>query len=166
MHPKVEEFLQKAKEEELKNRQKKLIELGLYEKVECDGTNGFHACNRVWNQERQCYELKHYTHVAIDVSDEEYEEILNANANANANANNTRRSDGAESILGILNVITLILGIAAGFICLIIGVNNYGSGSLIISGICITIISIISWAALKVILNISNNLHQINSKLK
>ena len=83
------------------------------------------------------------------------------------NTNSTPISDSAESILEVLNVITLIFGIAAGFICFIIGViGQYGSSYLIISGICIAIISIISWAALKVILNISNNLHQINSKLK
>ena len=43
MHPKVEDGLQTARAEELKKRQKKLIELGLYEEDECDGTNGVHA---------------------------------------------------------------------------------------------------------------------------
>ena len=163
MHPKVEEFLQKAKAEELKERQKKLIELGLYEAIEVDGQNGYDSYEWVWNNEKGISERKYIKRYDIDISDEEYEEILKYYPNTNS----TPISDSAESILEVLNVMTLIFGIAAGFICFIIGViGQYGSSYLIISGICIAIISIISWAALKVILNISNNLHQINSKLK
>ena len=163
MHPKVERFLQKAKAEELKERQKKLIELGLYEAIEVDGQNGYDSYEWVWNNEKGISEPKYYKRYDIDISDEEYEEILKYYPNTNS----TPISDSAESILEVLNVITLIFGIATGFICFIIGViGQYGSSYLIISGICIAIISIISWTVLKVILNISNNLHQINSKLK
>ena len=162
MHPKVEEFLQKARAEELKKRRKKLIELGLSEAIEVDSQNGYDSYEWVWNNEKGISEPKYYRN-DIDISDEEYEEILKYYPNTNS----TPISDSAESILEVLNVITLIFGIAAGFICFIIGViGQYGSSYLIISGICIAIISTISWAALKVILNISNNLHQINSKLK
>lgn len=76
----------------------------------------------------------------------------------------------AESVLNIIAKATLILGTISAIIMFFVGVgkfSDYGIGvELTIWSIALLISSIITWAVLKVLSNISNNLHEINSKMK
>ena len=76
MHPKVERFLQNAKEEKLKERQKRLIELGLYDEVEVDGKNGYDCHYYKWDEDLKMTTTKYFNKVDIEISDDEYFEII------------------------------------------------------------------------------------------
>ncbi|MDC2163422.1 hypothetical protein [Bacteroides thetaiotaomicron] len=75
-----------------------------------------------------------------------------------------------ESVLNIIAKVTLILGTIAAIILFFVGFDkysDYGIGiELIIASIVLLISSVITWAALKVFCNISNNLQEINKKMK
>lgn len=161
MHPKVEEFLQKAKEEELKKRQDRLIELGLYEEIEVS-TGIYNRTEWITDKETGRYVCKYYKWIAVDVSDEEYEMILK---HYPPNEQEQPRNNGAEKFLGTINTLTLIIGI---FIAMALALYGFiaGSSMSILYGIGGALITTIYWAVIKVTLNISNNLHQINAKLK
>lgn len=70
-----------------------------------------------------------------------------------------KRSTSAEDILTIIAYATLVIGV--------LGFYYFpkDNGNITIA-FCILISSIITWAVLKVLSNISNNLHEINSKMK
>lgn len=72
MHPKVERFLREARNKELQEREKILIELGLYEEKKVDKEEGYDAYS--WDKEQN--KLIHIQKIAIKVSDEEYSEII------------------------------------------------------------------------------------------
>ncbi|MCS2582238.1 hypothetical protein [Bacteroides sp.] len=78
----------------------------------------------------------------------------------------------AESVLNIIAKATLILGTITAIIMFFVGAgvdkfSDYEIGiELIIASIVLLISSVITWAILKVLCNISNNLHEINKKMK
>ena len=76
----------------------------------------------------------------------------------------------AESVLNVIAIATLILGTIAAISLFFIGVDkysDYGIGrTLMIWSVALLISSILTWAVLKVLCNISNNLHEINKKMK
>ena len=76
--------------------------------------------------------------------------------------------DGAETFLGIINSISLVVGIISAIILFFISADSYGgeSTTFAIAGIVVLFISFVSWAIVRVLLNISINLHKINAKLK
>jgi len=67
--------------------------------------------------------------------------------------------------LGTINTIILAVSIIAA-IALTICAIAWGKGALFLIGLGVLLVGLISWAIVKVMLNISNNLHKINSKLK
>ena len=75
-----------------------------------------------------------------------------------------------KSVLNIIAKVTLILGTIAAIILFFVGFDkysDYGIGiELIIASIVLLISSVITWATLKVFCNISNNLQEINKKMK
>ena len=154
MHPKVEDFLQKAKEEELKKRQDRLIELGLYEEIEVSNDT-YNRMECITDKETGVYVYKYYKWIAVDVSDEEYEMILK---HSHSNKQNLNYKNGAEQFINVINTIILMIGIVAAIVLVFTGFAIYGIYS--------ALITTIFWAVIKVALNISNNLHQINAKLK
>lgn len=69
-----------------------------------------------------------------------------------------KQSSNAENVLTIVANITLIVGIMVSIVII-----NKESTAL---GLGILAFSLVTWAVLKVLCNISNNLHEINSKMK
>jgi len=67
--------------------------------------------------------------------------------------------------LGTINTIILAVSIIAA-IALTICAIAWGKGALFLIGLGVLLVGLISWDIVKVMLNISNNLHKINSKLK
>lgn len=76
-----------------------------------------------------------------------------------SNHDNKKESSSAESVLTFIAYFTLISGIMA-FIYLL------KHGDDIVTPFILLISSIVTWSVLKVLCNISNNLHEINSKMK
>lgn len=79
----------------------------------------------------------------------------------------------SEKCLSTIATAILIVGILASFILLSMGINYLSSyskeslGSAIIEkAVCLFLSSFILWGTLKVLCNISNNLHEINTKMK
>lgn len=77
-------------------------------------------------------------------------------------------SNGAEKTLGAFNTIVLVIGLIIAVLCILVGIlaDFDQKWILVLSGAVVIIPFILSWAVLKVYLNISNNLHEINAKLK
>lgn len=76
----------------------------------------------------------------IEVSDEEYEEI---------------------------NGLSLTIGVITSIVLFVIAINAYKNiGYMLLSALVVLLISFVSWAIVKVVLNVSNNLHKINIKIK
>lgn len=75
------------------------------------------------------------------------------------NHDNEKKPSSAELVLTFIAYFTLILGIIA-FIHLI----EHGDNT--VTPFILLISSIVTWSVLKVLSNISNNLHEINSKMK
>lgn len=104
------------------------------------------------------------TPAPLDVTDEEYEEIrrLSEKKEEPLVLNN-----GAESFLNVMLIISLIIGIIGTLALFVIGMTQYiGGGVYIISAIALLIASLVNFSVGKVALNISNNLHTINAKIK
>jgi D-alanyl-lipoteichoic acid acyltransferase DltB (MBOAT superfamily) len=74
--------------------------------------------------------------------------------------------NSAEKLLGTINVIFLVICCLAAFILVGTGIDSYREGYLVGVGIGLAVLGAISYACVNVVLNISNNLHQINSKMK
>lgn len=76
----------------------------------------------------------------------------------------------AEKVLSGIATAILILGTLSAIILFFIGVDkysDYGIGiTLMIWSVALLISSVVMWAVLKVLCNISNNLHEINKKMK
>ncbi len=76
----------------------------------------------------------------------------------------------AESVLNVIAIATLILGTPTAIILFFVGVDKFSDYeigiTLMIWSIALLISSIFTWAVLKVLCNISNNLHEINKKMK
>jgi hypothetical protein len=76
----------------------------------------------------------------------------------------------AESVLNVIAKATLILGTIAAIILFFVGFDkysDYGIGiTLMIWSVAILISTVVTWAVLKVLCNISNNLQEINKKMK
>ena len=167
MDEKVRSFLDKAKNE-------KLIAMGLIkETIKEYGPYGLKYSK--YDPETKNYYRE--TPIPVDVTDEEFEKIckfaeMNHSKQQEENIDSKIAeigaiNNGAERILGLCNTIGIVFGIVAAVVCVLVGLflDSEYSTLFIVYGILILIPFTLSWAALKVFLNISNNLHQINSKL-
>ena len=168
MDEKVRGFLDKAKSE-------KLISMGLIKKTTREyGPYGLKYSK--YDQETKKYYRE--VPVPVDVTDEEFEKICRyAEINrpkheevddVDAKIEGRRAvKNGAEKTLAVFNTIGIVCGIILAAVCVLIGIlaDFEYSFLFIFYGLIIIIPFILSWATLKVFLNISNNLHQINSKL-
>lgn len=171
MDPKVKEFIDSAKskkrEEFEKERDAHLISLGLIkEKVRKYSDaygGGYYAYDEV--------QKKYYGefNVPVNVTDEEYAEIKKITEEKPNE--DIKIENGAEKFLAVFNGIFLGIGILASVILLIAAIDGLSYGDdegvvYLLSSIGVLLVSIISWNITRVLLNISNNLHKINSKLK
>lgn len=154
MDPKVKEFIDAAKSKERakfeKERDAHLIRLGLVKK-----------------ETRKTYDGVSY--IPLDVTDEEYAEIKKITEEKPNE--DIKIENGAENFLAVFNGIFLGIGILASVILLIAAIDGLSYGDdegvvYLLSSIGVLLVSIISWNITRVLLNISNNLHKINAKLK
>lgn len=168
MDEKVRSFLDKAKSE-------KLIAMGLIkETIKEYGPYGLTYSK--YDPETKKY-YRETPPIPVDVTDEEFEKIckfaeMNHSKQQEENIDSKIAeigaiNNGAERILSLCNTIGIVIGIVAAVVCVLVGLflDSEYSILFIVYGILILIPFTLSWAALKVFLNISNNLHQINSKL-
>lgn len=106
MNEVVEEYLEKKQKEIKKQREKakeeKLVELGLYERI-YEGQEGYdpQKANYCWDDEKQ--QGTYYNKVPIEVTDEEYEEILKVSDEEIAT------SVGGNTIAKVLKVIAWVI---------------------------------------------------------
>ena len=180
-HLKVQKFIENAKKlqieaQELERQQQEakrdafLISLGLYteEKVNIPRSEAMLSTydGVFYDEEKKQYYV--VTKNAVDVTDEEFEEIKKyALAKEEVKQKESVELDNsAEKFLDTLNDITLVICCIAAVILIVIGIGSYSEGYLVGVGIGLAILSIISYACVRVVLNISNNLHKINSKIK
>ena len=164
MDEKLQKYLDKAKAKERRKKDELLISLGLTkdETVRIYSESYSDVYNK-WDAETDKYYAD--VKVPITVTDEEYEEIKKYASNSTDEA--TDLDTKAENFLAILNTIFLIIGIITALVILYKGMNSTGSfKEHLIEAAVVAGGSLISWAIWKVVLNISYNLHEINSKLK
>lgn len=173
MDPKVKEFIDSAKskkrEEFQKERDAHLISLGLIKEKVRKYSDAYGGGYNAYDEVQKKYYGEF--NVPVNVTDEEYAEIKKITEEKSNKE--IKIENGAENFLGVLNTIFFVIGIIAAVIFLIIAIDNLGSYRTedegivnLITSIAILIVSFISWGVTRVLLNISNNLHQINSKLK
>lgn len=80
-------------------------------------------------------------------------------------------NSSAETIINVLAALLLIAGVIGGFALIISGANSsggyYDAGPVeIVLGIIVIFISVIQWAFVKIIINMSRNLFNINEFLR
>ena len=112
------------------------------------------------------YEWPEDKPVTIEVSDEEYTEICKLFPPSNDNkANETHAIRSyAEEAVTIIAFILLIVGIIAAFFCIVVAVlHSTVQWALLASGISVLLCSVITWASLLVMVNIS---HKIDILIK
>lgn len=166
MDPKVQDFLLRKQQEAQAKREAHLIRLGLtdeskttktyinYINYYADGAKSDEHGNYIENP------------AALEVTDEEYAEICKYDVKPIVINNN------AERTLNVIANIELWAGIICFGLSLITGFiyigNNEGFWGFIIIAVAFTALlwSLVTWGALKSFCNISNNLHEINQKLK
>lgn len=157
MDQKVKEFIEAARTEERKDFERQrdalLMSLGFVKaEKERRYANRRSTYFPYYDEDKKQY-FGEFT-VPVDVTDEEYEEIKRITGK-NTHPINTK-NNSAENFLRVMNIISLIIGFIMALILLILSAN-YGPSFILISGIVI-LTSLTSWAIIKVLLNISNNL--------
>lgn len=99
---------------------------------------------------------------------------VTAKQSAGLNYSSHSTNSNAETIINIMATILLICGIIGGLAIIITGIESsssyyYGKETAIVSiigGIAIIVVSIIQWAFIKIFINISRNLFNINDFLR
>lgn len=166
MDPKVKEFIDSAKskkrEEFEKERDAHLISLGLIKEIVRKYSDAYGGGYYAYDEVQKKYYGEF--NVPVNVTDEEYAEIKKITEEKSNK--DIKIENGAENFLGVLNTIFFVIGIIAAIILVCISFDSYDGGIYFLSGLGVLLVSFVSWGITKVLLNISNNLHQINSKLK
>lgn len=167
MNNKVKEFIDVAKAQKRikfeQERDKLLISLGLYKEVEstqnyCDADNYVHK----WDEKgKEWYKVPVS---AIEVTDEEYEEILKY-AQIKEDTEDIPENKDDDNFLSITNKIVLFLSCIACFLLVFASINMEDYTFAII-GLAILPFCVLSYAGIKVFVNISKTLQEVNNKLK
>lgn len=126
MNAKVQEFIDKMKKEEKKQRDAKLISLGLIDETKStlkrEYYNYFHVDFK-YDKDKNLYYKEVGSYAPIDVTDEEYQEILKYSPNIDAESKADKKvietgwANGIKTIailLFIVNIIGGIITIASG----------------------------------------------------
>lgn len=162
----VKEFIEKAQAKEKEARDKHLISLGLIKETfrEYSPTGSYEYPYLNYDSEKKSYYSE--KKIPVSVTDEEYE-MIKKYAAISAPKKEVELDNGAEKFLGVVNGILLAISIIATLALLIVAADTYrGGGYFVLGAISLLLLSLITFASIKVILNVSNNLHQINSKMK
>ena len=173
MNENVKKFIDAAKAAERKRfeseRDSLLLSLGLIDpdKTRREYVDYYSASYSDWDAEKKMY----YRVVVepIEVSVEEYEEIKKYAPK------DTKKEvlgeeliyNGAEKFLSVINGLSLTIGVITSIVLFVLALHSYKNiGYMLLSAVVVLLISLVSWAVVKVVLNVSNNLHEINSKIK
>ncbi len=165
MNDQVRAFLDKAKND-------KLISMGLIKEIKKEfGPYGLKYSK--YDKETKGYYCD--VPVAIDITDEEFEKLCKyaemkpspVDGKEDVETDVVMRN-GAEKTLSAYNSVILSINLLIAFVAIIAAfVIGLSEGYILIgAAILILIGAVLSWAVLKVFLNISNNLHEIKSLLK
>ena len=160
------------------DKRQKLIELGIFTKGKEILTDEYNeedpGCE--WDEEKGKWRSIEY--IVPDVTDEEFEQILESEkiqkedaggkssglkTPYGSDAKENKRS--AEKFLEIFAAVSVIMAIIVVVLGIVLSSQSDNwtifVGALIVAGIFMT-----DWAFLKVICNVSNNLHDLNEKVK
>lgn len=163
----VQEFIQDAQAKEREEFERKrdfhLIGLGL---IDSEKSTKYYSKYQssvytMWDSEKKMWYYS--TPAPLDVTDEEYEEIKRLTQHK---TETPTLNDSAETFLNVVLIIFLIVGILGAIILFVIGADTYSGEVYFISGGVLLVTSMINFAIGKVVLNISNNLHMLNYKVK
>ena len=172
MNPKVKQFLDEAKAKERaefeKQRDAHLMKLGLVdeEKSTIEYSKSYsEALGFVkYDAEKDMYYKGVF--VPVEVTDEEYEQIKRYTApKVQAVADSNDEANSAEVFLANVNNSVRVIVIVSSILLAIFALIE-GSWMLFLVGVLVLLGGLITTAAVKVLLNISNNLHEINAKIK
>ena len=112
---------------------------------------------------------KYYTerHTALDVTDEEYEEICKYFPTILTKKEILKTATVAEQTLNIIAIVVLVCGIIGALVCLLT-IRYYGDITLtgVLTAIGVLLTSLTTWASLRVFCEIAINVRQINNKTK
>lgn len=166
MNEQVRAFLDKAKND-------KLISMGLIKEIKKEfGPYGLKYSK--YDKETKGYYCD--VPVAIDITDEEFEKLCKyaemkpsqVDEKDDVETADVVMRNGAEKTLNTYNsiilAIYLVFAVVAVIAAFALGLSE--GYVLILCAIIIVVGAVLSWAVLKVFLNISNNLHEIKSLLK
>lgn len=170
MNPKVQELISKKQEEikkeKLEKREHHLIKLGLTantKRVYFDNWTNSPDCK--YDEEKKKYYEE--TAGALEVSDEEYNEICKYFPEENDDEPTTESiSNGAENTLKTTAGIILIIGVLSLFAGIIIVLAEELPIITLIDIVKFFLTTLISWAIMRCIANISITLKEIKSKIK
>ena len=168
MNEKAQKFIDEAKAAQRAKfeleRDELLVELGLVEEDRVYSEDAFKHRHFQYDVDKRMW----YYVEPISVTDEEFEEIKKWNKSTESTESTKEHliDNGAEKFLGVCNTIFLVICIIATIVLLITAMSVYEGGVYLVIGLALLFISLIFWASVKVVLNISNNLHRINSKIK
>jgi len=183
MNEKVENLIKKEKDRlytsKKQMRDNHLISLGLIDEnkterkyMDTNYSAGYSTGYGKFDPETK----KYYTesHAALDVTDEEYDEICKYHPPTLSQTDIFKNTTGAEVTLNTISIIVLVCGIIGTLICLFTitfveecrgcGKEFSPIGFVISLGVLLT--SLTTWATLKIICEIAMNLRQINNKTK
>ena len=179
MHELVKKYLDegKAKEQELldeealkkkEQRDRYLIRLGLISGTERRYNKKYGDPYYTWDKKEKMYYYD--APIPVEVTDEELEEIqkyekFQGESPSLPVEEKPTIKNGAEETLSAINSIFYVLAWIAAFIMFVLGMSK-GFYGLVWNAVQLVIYSTIAWAVVKVYVNISNNLHELNAKSK
>jgi len=173
---KVENLIKQEKERQdtsqKQMREDHLISLGLIDENKTERkylNNPYDAddASRKYDPDKGKYYAER--RAALDVTDEEYEEICKYFPTTPTKKEILKTATFAETTLNIIAIIVLVCGIIGTLICLFtITTNSYGDFNVIgfITSIGILLTSLTTWAVLRIFCEVAVNVRQINNRNK
>lgn len=187
----VKQKAENEEQSRIYNKRQKLIDLGLFEtgRIVYTDEYNYNDPNCEWDGERS--QWKSTEIIVPDVTDEEFEQILESEriqketssfktsiSNKSAAIHKDKEVEketvykyavnpSAESMINVIASIVLVLGILIGVVCIIAAIalfNDYETESgwtLLCIGVGAFILFFITWAFIKVLVNISRNMYNI-----
>ena len=164
MHEKVKQFLEEAQrkiaQKELAEREQTLVQLGLFEWKDVEQEE---AGRLVWNSELNKYCRQKA--VAIQLTDEEYQAVVDAAAKAGKIEKDTAENeDGmqAEDVVAFFNVVMLIFAIIGSIVMFALACRRmFFSTPLFIGALGLLLCGILGFCCIKVWLKQAVNIQEI-----
>lgn len=160
------------------DKRQKLIELGIFTKGKEILTDEFNEDdpNCEWDDEKGKWRSTEY--IVPEVTDEEFAQILESERiqeeDAGSEPSASKKSLGSEAkankrsaekflyFFAVVNAFMSVIAVVLGTVLSL----RMGDWIIIVEALTIALIFLTDWAFLKVICNVSNNLHDLNEKVK